>query len=327
MAHQTGSPTRLEGAAPATETAGRRPDEDHDFAAVPAIDAVMGLVTPEVIRDRPAWSRELFSRMFGAGEDIKAGMSLDAHVAMMDEAGIAHAVLFALKAGPAWDALSDRMDPRHVIAAIERYPDRFSGLVGVDPTDGRASVRELERLVVEYGFVGAHAYPHWFATYPSDPVWYPIYAKCAELGVPIQIQVGNCLIYTPERRLRTVGEPHHIDVIACDFPELKIVAIHTGWPWVTEMVAVAQKHDNVWIGTDAYAPAYWHPDLVRYIGCEGRTKVVFGTDFPVIHPLRARREIARLGLDRDALAGLLYENANALYHVSDRIRAASDQVG
>jgi uncharacterized protein len=41
------------------------------------------------------------------------------------------------------------------------HPDRFSGLAGIDPTNGMQRLRELERTVKEYGFVGALWYPHW----------------------------------------------------------------------------------------------------------------------------------------------------------------------
>jgi predicted TIM-barrel fold metal-dependent hydrolase len=293
--------------------------EVHPPIVVSAIDTVMGLVTPEVIAERPQWSRDLFSTSFGADPNLAAGMDLAAHVAKMDAADIGHALLFTLKAGPGWDLLSDRMDPRHVIAAVGDFPTRFSGLAGLDPTEGVAGLRELKRLVTEHGFVGAHAYPHWFGTTLTDRRWYPYYATCAELGVPIQIQMGNCLVYTSDRPLRSVGFPEDLDVIACDFPELRFVGIHTGWPWVPQLIAVAKEHDNVWIGTDAYAPAYWDPALVEYIRGEGRTKVVFGTDYPVIDQARARRDIAAMNLPDDVLVRFLRDNAAELYGLEDRL--------
>jgi uncharacterized protein len=99
-----------------------------------------------------------------------------------------------------------------------------------------------------------------------------------------------------------------LDTIACDFPELKIIGIHTGWPWVEEMISVAWKHPNVYIGSDAYAPKFWKPEFVQFINSWGQDKVLFGTDFPIIDFERATREINELGLTEDSKQRLLWKN-------------------
>jgi hypothetical protein len=65
-----------------------------------------------------------------------------------------------------------------VVDAVQKYPDRFCGLAGVDPTEGMDGVRELSKLVTEYGFIGAHTYPHWFELAPDHARYYPFYTKC-----------------------------------------------------------------------------------------------------------------------------------------------------
>jgi predicted TIM-barrel fold metal-dependent hydrolase len=54
---------------------------------------------------------------------------------------------------------------------------------------GVAGLRELDRAVKDYRFVGAHWYPHWFAMPPDAPQIYPCYARCVELDIPIMMQV------------------------------------------------------------------------------------------------------------------------------------------
>ena len=76
-----------------------------------------------------------------------------------------------------------------------KYPHRYSGLAGIDPLRGIAGLKELDYAVKELGFVGAHLYPHWFGQAPDAAIYYPYYARCAELGIPIMMQVGHCLIY------------------------------------------------------------------------------------------------------------------------------------
>ena len=176
-------------------------------------------------------------------------------------------------------------------------------------------LRDLESGVRDYGFVGAHLYPHWFELAPDDAKYYPYYAKCCELDVPIMMQVGHSLVYQRERRMRSVGRPICLDQVACDFPELKLLGIHIGIPWTDEMISMAWKHEHVYIGVDAYAPRYWPPQLVHYLNTYGRHKVLFGTDWPVIDPERAVAEIAELDLRPEAYRALMRENALRVFRL------------
>jgi predicted TIM-barrel fold metal-dependent hydrolase len=179
-----------------------------------------------------------------------------------------------------------------------------------------AGVRAFERAVREYGFVGGHFYPHWFELAPDHARWYPFYAKCVELDVPVQLQVGQSLVYDPTRPLKSVGRPITLDAVACDFPELKLVGIHVGIPWTEEMIAMAWKHPNVYIGCDAHSPRYWPQSFVHFINTFGQDKVIFGTDYPVLDFERTLREIDALNLRPVALEKLLRENARRLYRLA-----------
>ena len=101
---------------------------------------------------------------------------------------------------------------------------------------------------------GAHLYPHWFELAPDHAKYYPFYAKCCELDVPIMMQIGHCLDYQRDRVLPSVGRPITLDRVAIDFPELKLIGIHQGLPWMDEMIAICFKHNNVFMCGDAYAP-------------------------------------------------------------------------
>jgi predicted TIM-barrel fold metal-dependent hydrolase len=176
-----------------------------------------------------------------------------------------------------------------------------------------AGVRRLEHAVTKLGFIGAHTYPHWFEVPPNDRKYYPFYAKCCELGIPIQMQVGQSLVYYKARPLRSVGRPIYLDDIACDFPELKIVGIHIGIPWHDEMIAMAWKHENVFIGSDAHSPKYWPASFVHYLKTYGRQKVMFGTDYPVLAFERTLSEITALDLGPQVEYAFLRDNALRVY--------------
>lgn len=285
---------------------------------VQAIDVVCNfqLDDPEV--RRPAWSQDFLRNKIGVDPAIVTGLSSAALLEKMDRAGVMHAFLIAVRAGSSAHKISRQIPYEKVAELVARYPERFSGLAGIDPTEGMRGVRQLEYAVRELGFVGAHLYPHWFELPPDHARYYPFYAKCVELDVPIQMQVGHCLRYSAERPLKSVGRPITLDTIACDFPELKLVGIHIGWPWTEEMISVAYKHPNVYIGSDAYAPKHWPPEFVHFLNTFGQDKVLFGTDFPVIDPERARQEIEALGLRPDSKRKFLRDNALRLYKLDSQ---------
>ncbi|HTY70523.1 MAG TPA: amidohydrolase family protein [Alphaproteobacteria bacterium] len=278
-----------------------------------AIDTVVNPLTPEIARTRPKWTQDFYRRMFKRDVPVQAGYSYDEMLKMMDAAGIERAFLIAAKIGQLGLSGSWHLPYETVADAVKRHPDRFYGLAGVDPTEGMKGVRALQRAVEELGFIGAHSYPHWFELPPDHARYYPFYAKCVELGIPIQLQVGQSLVYDPDRPLRSVGRPITLDAVACDFPELKLIGIHIGIPWVDEMIAMAWKHPNVYIGADAYAPKHWPAQFVRYIDTYGQDKVMFGTDFPVLSFERVRREVDELGLRPEPRRKFLRDNAVRIY--------------
>lgn len=285
-----------------------------------AIDAVVNIWTPEVRAIRPDRDAFYGGKMKVDHETLQ-GLSHEEMLRRMDAAGIERAFLIAAKNGPRQHKASYHIPYEMVAEAVQRHPDRFLGLAGLDPTEGMEGVRLLEKGVKEYGFIGAHFYPHWFELAPDHARWYPFYAKCVELDVPIQLQVGQSMLYDPNHRLRSVGRPIALDAVACDFPELKIIGIHVGIPWTDEMIAMAWKHPNVYIGCDAHSPKYWPASFVNYINTFGQDKVIFGTDFPVLDFERTRAEIEALGLRPEPKRKLLRDNALRIYAL-DRDRRA-----
>jgi hypothetical protein len=202
-----------------------------------------------------------------------------------------------------------------VYEICQKYPDRFSGLAGVDPSIGVEQLYELDEAVEEMGFVGAHYYPHWFDMAPDDARMYPIYARCVELDIPIMMQVGHNLIYQRDRRLPSVGRPITLDRVAIHFPDLRLLGIHLGVPWTDEMISMAWKHENIFIGGDAYAPKHWPKQMVHYANTYGQDKFLFGTDWPVIDPIRAMQEVDELGFRPKAKKKILRDNAIRIFHL------------
>lgn len=285
--------------------------------ALLAIDTVVNIWTPEALKHRPGWTDDFFVGKV-KGTHSSDGISLEAMIEQMDKSRIEYAFLIAAKAGRPGLPGCYHMPPEVVAAAVEKYPDRFMGLVGIDPFQGMDGVRALEDAVTNMGFIGAHLYPHWFDLAPNDARYYPFYAKCIELGVPVQIQMGQSLIYSPEHRGRSVGKPICLDDIACDLPELKLIGTHVGIPWHDELIAMAWKHDNVYIATDAHSPKYWPESVWQYLNSYGQDKVIFGTDFPVLGFGRTMQEIEDHDLKPAVRQKFLRNNAIRIYGLEAR---------
>ncbi len=280
---------------------------------IKAIDAVVNIWTKEALSHRPDWGDDFFTGKMKAEDSRMDSLSLPQMIEKMAEADIEHGFLIAAKSGRPGLKGCYHMPPQVVADAVREHPQHFSGLVGIDPYTGMDGVRELEHAVKELGFIGAHLYPHWFELAPDHAKYYPFYAKCVELNIPIQMQVGQSMIYSKDYPCRSVGQPITLDAVACDFPELKLIGIHVGIPWTDEMIAMAWKHDNVFIGCDAHSPKYWPESFTRYINSYGQNKVIFGTDFPVLDFKRTMDEINSLNLKPQVLQKLLRDNVRRIY--------------
>ncbi len=282
-----------------------------------AIDIVCNLFTPQEVQQGQTGVDEYFLDQVRFPTELRPGVPMKTYLEKMDRARIQRSLLVAVRAGDLRIRGSFEIPYTRVADICQRYPDRFSGLAGVDPTRGMQGLRDLEYAVKEYGFVGAHLYPHWFGLPPDHARYYPIYAKCCELEIPIMMQVGHCLRYQRERVLPSVGRPITLDQIAIDFPELVLIGIHLGYPWTEEMISVAWKHENVYIGSDAYAPRHWPESFVHFINTWGKDKVLFGTDWPVIDPERAITEIEALELRPESKQKFLRDTALRLFRLPE----------
>ena len=279
------------------------------------IDIVVNLFTPQEVELGQTGLDENFKKQVRMPEEMRGGVPIPDYIKKMDQAGIERSLLIAVRAGDIRVPESFEVPYERVYDVCRQNPERFSGLAGVDPYRGMEGLNDLETAVKEYGFVGAHLYPHWCELPPNHRKYYPYYAKCCELGIPIMMQVGHNLIYSKNRRLPSVGKPIYLDQVAIDFPELKLIGIHIGIPWTEEMISMCWKHENIYTAGDAYAPKYWPEAFVHYANSYGKHKVMFGTDWPVIDPIRAVDEFNNLNFKDSSKKLVLRENAIQVFNL------------
>lgn len=232
-------------------------------------------------------------------------------VAKMDQAGYEYVMLAAVKMGSyrrRWFAMDFSVD--EVYELVCRYPSRLIGLAGYDPFSIYESVREIERAVKEYRFKGVYAHTLGWGIRPNDRRMYPCYLKCVELNIPFAMQIGHSLEVMPSE----AGRPLYIDEVALDFPELKFIASHTGWPWCEELIALAWKHQNVYIDISAHLPRYLDHSLVNFMEGRGQDKILFGTNG--FGMKRCKEEFLNLTLPEQAKVKVLRQNALRVFRLS-----------
>jgi uncharacterized protein len=229
---------------------------------------------------------------------------VSATIAQMDEGGVDKTLISA------WHAPRNEMISNDEVAAfVAQAPDRLVGVGSVDISKPMQAVAEIKRCVNELGFVGIRVLPWLWEVPPTDRRFYPVYVACCELGIPFCTQIGHTGPLMPSE----VGRPVYLDQVAIDFPDLTIVGGHIGYPWTEEAIAVATKHPNVYIDTSAYTAKRYPPELVRYLKTNGKHKVLFGTNYPMINPAHALADLASLDLDEKTQNLFLFENAKRVY--------------
>jgi uncharacterized protein len=191
---------------------------------------------------------------------------------LMDKFGIERAMIGVASRGD-----SSRSDDSR--RALREHPDRFFGCIDVDPNRGMDAVRDMVHAVEELGVKAASAFP--CGLNPQVPIndkkFFPIYAKCVELDIPINVTAG-----VPGPRLpfapQYVGL---IDEVCWFFPELKFVTRHGCEPWADLAVKLLLKWPNLYYSTSAFAPKYYPKDVVNFANTRGADKVMYAGYFPM----------------------------------------------
>ena len=245
----------------------------------------------------------------GTSQFLERGLSAAEVVGLMDAAGIERLFVTSWVRPGRSLASNDR-----VAEFIGDYPARFVGVAGVDLERPVEAVRELDRAVRELGFKALRIIPWLWKLPPNDRLYYPLYVKCIELGIPFCTQVGHTGPLMPSETGRPIP---YLDEVALTFPELKIVGGHIGYPWTDEMIALAWKHEHVYIDTSAYLPRYYPPQLLQFMNSHGQDKVLFATNFPMLELKKCVDQAAALDLKPEARAKFLSGNARRVFGLAD----------
>ena len=167
---------------------------------------------------------------------------------------------------------------------IRHAPDRLVGFACVHPKSPGA-LENLKIVVEKYGFVGVKLAPLYQHFNPLNKDLWPMYQWIQDAGLPIMWHQGTSFM-AREGPLE-YARPFLLDKIAREFPNLKMVIAHFGYPWHNEVVALLGKHPNIFTDISVLAgrPWYLYNALVACIEYDVIDKVLLGSDWPAYTPL------------------------------------------
>jgi uncharacterized protein len=278
------------------------------------VDAMTGMPSPPRKAGRKLDPN--IARWFKGSKAMVEGATLEEMVAAMDAGDVefAHvtAAIMGRVSGAAYGVGQDIPDElfeslcRRAAELMQRFPGRFKACVGLDPTRVMTAVRRLEKAVREYGFGGAYIMPSMIGLPPNHASYFPVYAKCVEMGLPIKINVG---VPGPMRQA-AMQYPIALDEVLLAFPDLCVVGVHLGHPWHGEVIALLQKYPNFYLATSAWSPKYVPQEIWDFANTSrGIKKVMWATDYPLLSVERCVREGWEVPLKDDAKRRYLRDNA------------------
>ena len=299
---------------------------------IPTIDCMLGLNVPGMRATLTAqqasrtasvgqmvaegWLRDADSTRYthpaqhffkGSEERMASGNTLEELLALLDEVGIEQGLVDC-----------DLDDPGPVLEIVEQHPDRFFATVSVNPWLGMPEIRKLEALVRNHPHVRACTVTGFRIQRPyNDKIYWPLYAKCSELDLPVICYVG-----LPGPRVPGDAQnPMHLDEVLWFFPELKVVMRHGGEPWQFECVKLMLKWPNLYYSTSAFAPKHYPQDVMHFANTRGTGQVLYAGYWPGLHLRRIRDEIEQdLALRDHVWRPFLRENAIQVFKLDQPAR-------
>jgi predicted TIM-barrel fold metal-dependent hydrolase len=210
--------------------------------------------------------------------------------------------------------------PNHLLGdAMTAHPDVFLAFCGIDPWKGRAALEEVRRCHGEFGALGVgELNPARQRFHPNDRRFYPLWELCAELGLVVMFHSGfpGAGAGTPGGmgyKIDYARPVPYLDDVAADFPELSIIAAHPGWPWHLENLAACWHKKNYYIDLSGWSPKYLPAEVVHYADSIITSRVLFGSDWPVLDPDRWVTEFDALGLKPASVDRIMLRNALELF--------------
>lgn len=204
-------------------------------------------------------------------------------ISSMKKAGVDRAMVYAGDLG--------QCSTKTLLEETKDYQNIIYSVGSISPfSNNKPSVEQVEEWLKNNQIYGLKFYPGYEFFYPFDAILRPYLKLLVKYNRPAIFHSGDTFNLVPGAKLK-FAHPLHIDELASDMPDLKIIIAHIGYPWVIDTAEVCFKNKNVF--TDCSGLVYdkfgnQDIELVKRILNDfklfagGLDKLIFGTDWPLV---------------------------------------------
>ncbi|MCH6264311.1 MULTISPECIES: amidohydrolase family protein [Neobacillus] len=249
---------------------------------------------------------------------LEEEFSMDKFLNMLSESNIVYHAIHNMDYGR--DGSEPPADHDYVAEILKKYPGRFIGFAGYNPHKGTESLKTVRKALTEQGYKAVVIPPYEHGVKADDRKYYPLYALCDELNIPIWIH--SSINYYRQTSV-FLDHPSNLEAPLMDFKNLKIIAGHGGWPWVPDLIAMLLKYENLYVDTSAFRPKYiaepntgWDM-FMYYANSLIQDKIVFGSDWLTLGmPIKdVISEIEAWPLKDSVREKFYWKNANKVFNL------------
>lgn len=199
---------------------------------------------------------------------------------------------------------------------LKLYPDKFLGMAGVDPLENILySLNVIDEYVVKGNFIGVNIEPG-FTPVPfaknglhcNDHIIYPIYDKCEKEEIPVMLSFGG-LCHEGLYNFR----PEDLDQVLADFPKMRVIISHGGFPYIPQVFWIAQRRRNLWIGADVYAFAGGGSQYIEAAKYFCQNRICFGSGYPILSLRKALDLYEKFNMDEKTKEQVLGKAAELFF--------------
>ena len=213
-----------------------------------------------------------------------------------------------------------RNSNEHVLDLVVKHPNAFLGILAsldTNAADLTAVARDAAELVQNPAVKGFKFHPPDQGFYPNDKRFYDIWEVIQASGKPALFHVGFTVLGANTDGGSGIaldyGRPIHLDMLARDFPKMKIIAAHPGWPWEQELIGVVTHKKNLFVDTSGYLAEQLPEVFLKAIGGRLQDKALFGTDFPYVDLEKAFISFNKMNFKPAVQNKLLFANTQQLF--------------
>lgn len=217
-------------------------------------------------------------------------------------AGICHTVINSV----ATSAAQVHSINTFIASTVRASAGKMTGLGTLHP-DSDDPERDVEEILA-LGLKGVKLHPDIQKFSLTDPGVMELFAIC-QGRLPFLLHLGDKRYH--------YSNPAQVKVVLDTFPHLQVIGAHfAGWSIWEEAAQALYGFDQLMVDCSSSMYALTEEKTMNLIRLYGASRVMFGTDYPLMSPVTEVQRILSLPLSEREREQILYQNASAFYHIS-----------